>query len=480
MLLLSAPNGFSFSLSKKTNFLLPKWQPTRPSQLCIACLITSPDSFEVGRLIGSYGFMNITSFSGFQSDYSSGDDDVGRLRVQDVGEGSVKIRLYEGRIARGSFRGTPVMFKVYPGQRAGGIEADEMAANELNAHAYLQNSSKGSFQNLVTLVGGFETTTGEQWLAFRNDGKYNAADYAKFASERISKALSQKEMLWTQSEQEETINLRRYFVIKLLRGAINGLAFMHEKNRLHQSLGPSSVVIKYASRNFWFKLKCSFQSDSQNCYLFCEFDTKFCLHNSTITESGAAYLVPQLRDLAFSVDIRLPKLEDNNRGTLSEGLWRRATSAGAFSLMEKRTFGIADDIYEAGLLVAYMAFVPFCEAGIIDSLSLNRLLENTFQLDLEAMREYDIRYVSLHTTFYICILVLRQIRLKTSLTCVVLQQQYCMADDRLLECVKFLDLGNGAGWELLQAMLNPDFRKRPIAEAVLNHRFLTGAVLFGI
>ena len=27
-----------------------------------------------------------------------------------------------------------------------------------------------------------------------------------------------------------------------------------------------------------------------------------------------------------------------------------------------------------------------------------------------------------------------------------------------------------------QAMLNPDYRKRPIAEAVLNHRFMTGAV----
>lgn len=28
--------------------------------------------------------------------------------------------------------------KVYPGQRAGGIEADMMAANELNAHSFLQ------------------------------------------------------------------------------------------------------------------------------------------------------------------------------------------------------------------------------------------------------------------------------------------------------------------------------------------------------
>lgn len=90
---------------------------------------------------------------------------------------------------------------------------------------------------------------------------------------------------------------------------------------------------------------------------------------------------------------------------------------------------------------AYLAFIPFSEAGIMDSLSLQRLLESTFKLDFEAIREY------------------------------------CLADDRLLEAVNFLDLGNGAGWELLQAMLNPDFRNRPIAEAVLNHRFMTGSVL---
>nr|CAB3447582.1 unnamed protein product [Digitaria exilis]CAB3479597.1 unnamed protein product [Digitaria exilis] len=43
------------------------------------------------------------------------------------------------------------------------------------------------------------------------------------------------------------------------------------------------------------------------------------------------------------------------------------------------------------------------------------------------------------------------------------------ADDRLSEAVNFLDLGDGAGWELLQAMLHPDYRKRPMAEAVLRN-----------
>ncbi|XP_062150367.1 uncharacterized protein LOC133858932 [Alnus glutinosa] len=411
-MLLAAPDCLT-SLRYKPTFLFPRGSRsksvsrTRARRFCKASLITNSDSFEVGRLFGSYGFMNITSYSGFQSgtdiEYSYGD--LSRLRVQDVGEGSVKIRLYEGRVSQGPLRGTPVIFKVYPGQLAGGMEADMMAANELNAHSFLQSSTKGICQNLLMLVGGFETKTGEQWLAFRNDGKYSAADYAKVMSEKVSKnrALGEQ-MSWNQFEQLQIIKRRRYFVIKLLQGAMRGLAFMHEHDRLHQSLGASSIVL------------------------------------NTIIERDAAYLVPRLRDLAFSVDIRYSCLEEGP-GTLSEGLWRRASAAGAFTLMEKRAFGIADDIYEAGLLFAYLAFVPFCEAGVMDSLTLQRLLESTFQLDLEATREY------------------------------------CLADDRLLDAVKFLDVGDGAGWELLQAMLNPDFRKRPIAEAVINHRFMTGAIL---
>ncbi|XP_065854293.1 uncharacterized protein [Euphorbia lathyris] len=355
---------------------------TGSPRLCRASLITTPDSFEVGRLIGSYGFMNITSYSGYQlgmdMDYSP--LNVEKLKVQDVGEGGVTIRLYEGRIAQGLLKGTRVIFKVYPGQRAGGVEADMMAANELNAHIVLQSSPKDTCRNLLILVGGFETKTGEQWLAFRNDGKYSAADYAKIMSERISKSRSQGENSWNRFDQEETINRRRYFITRLLTGVISGLAYMHNHDRLHQSIGPSSVVLKISN-----------------------------------LQEGV--------------------------GTLSEGLWRRATAAGAFTTIEKRAFGIADDIYEAGLLFAYLAFVPFCEAGIMDALSLQRLLESTFQLDLEAAREY------------------------------------CLADDRLEEAVKFLDVGDGAGWQLLQAMLNPEFRKRPIAEAVLNHRFLTGLAL---
>lgn len=86
-----------------------------------------------------------------------------------------------------------------------------------------------------------------QWLAFRNDGKYSAADYAKLTSEKISKTSFASEESWNRFEQEQTIKRRGNFVVKLFHGAMNGLAYMHEHDRLHQSLGPASVVLKYFS-----------------------------------------------------------------------------------------------------------------------------------------------------------------------------------------------------------------------------------------
>ncbi|GAB4858165.1 hypothetical protein Ancab_009562 [Ancistrocladus abbreviatus] len=106
---------------------------------------------------------NCKASSGFQTGLEYSSQGIGNLRIQDVGEGNVKIGLYEGKISKGPLRGTLVTFKVYPGQRAGGLEADMMAANELGAHAFLQGSSEKMCQNIQILLGGFETKTGEQW-----------------------------------------------------------------------------------------------------------------------------------------------------------------------------------------------------------------------------------------------------------------------------------------------------------------------------
>eukprot|EP00249_Psilotum_nudum_P020852 c27875_g1_i5 orf=553-1458(+) len=301
-----------------------------------------------------------------------------------------------------------------------------MAANELASHAILQDAPEIEMcPNLSVLLGGFQTKTGEQWLVFRDDGQSTAADYAKAASKATAegKAIGEWDF-WDFFDHNRPLKRRHLFIIKLLRGVFTGLTYMHARGRLHQSLGPASVVI------------------------------------NTMEERDAYFLQAQLRDLAFSVDVsdktifqgrdagfvwKGQSIEDlaveSGSTALSKGLWKRAMAAGATMPLERKTFGIADDIYAAGLLFAYMIFVPLSQTGSIDGPSLQRLFETTFRLDLQAAREY------------------------------------CLADDRWSEAVKFLDLGDGCGWELLQAMLNPDYRQRPIAEAVLNHRFMTGAVI---
>lgn len=53
---------------------------------------------------------------------------------------------------------------------------------------------------------------------------------------------------------------------------------------------------------------------------------------------------------------------------------------------ERRSFGIADDVYQAGLLAAYLAVVPLCPPGSVDGPAIQRLFEVTFRLDFPAIR----------------------------------------------------------------------------------------------
>ncbi len=60
------------------------------------------------------------------------------------------------------------------------------------------------------------------------------------------------------------------------------------------------------------------------------------------------------------------RLSSCRRKKMADGLWMRARQAGAWTELERRSYGVADDVYSAGLLVAYMAFVPFCAPGSVD------------------------------------------------------------------------------------------------------------------
>ncbi|KAH0455380.1 hypothetical protein IEQ34_015412 [Dendrobium chrysotoxum] len=133
-----------------------------------ASLITNPDDFVVGKYVGEYGFMNVASYSSFQpggpSDtknievpnigYSS--EDIERLRIQYIGEGKVKMRLYEGRVVK-----------------------DMMVANELNCHASLQEDSKIVYENIQILSpdpSSRRWTQLEPFVAASQTGKPSTAD----------------------------------------------------------------------------------------------------------------------------------------------------------------------------------------------------------------------------------------------------------------------------------------------------------------
>ena len=107
-----------------------------------------------------------------------------------------------------------------------------------------------------------------QWLVFRDDGRLTAANYAKSASEATTEGRAVGEWeFWDRFDRNQPIKRRQIFIIRLLRGAFTGLSYLHSRDKLHQSLGPASIIL------------------------------------NIIEERDVRYLVPRLRDLAFAVDI---------------------------------------------------------------------------------------------------------------------------------------------------------------------------------
>ena len=53
----------------------------------------------------------------------------------------------------------------------------------------------------------------------------------------------------------------------MLQGVMKGLAYLHDHDRLHQSLGPFSVVLKYATRKYLILFKIFHSSYTFSSYL---------------------------------------------------------------------------------------------------------------------------------------------------------------------------------------------------------------------
>lgn len=357
----------------------------------------------VEQKLGTLGFLQVDTAATVQ-DAVQHDN-----QRQAVKEGGVYVRLYRGRVARGKSFNSKVVLKAYPSEReVGGPLARQLAANEVNVHAALQPTDgkyKGAHPCICKLMGSFTTkegiSAGENWLVFRDDGTETAAQYASRAAAATSqgKAVGEGEF-WDRLDPLRPLARRGRMIRNIGRQTIEGLAYMHRNDRLHQSLGPTSVVLR------------------------------------NVDERIPERVEARLRDLAFGVDVSEAGMESKSAEVdLAEALWRRAAREGAETIAERRAYGMADDVFMAGLFLAYLSFISLCEPGTIDGPSLQRLLETTFQADVQAFREY------------------------------------CEADERWTKAVRFLDSGAGAGWSLLEEMLNEDWRSRPTAHSCIDHPF---------
>lgn len=178
-----------------------------------------------------------------------------------------------------------------------------------------------------------------------------------------------------------------------------------------------------------------------------------------LQEINVRGLEVRLRDLALSVDVSneamygggtladIWEMSTQNQMnkkkrpiSLDDSLWDRARNAGAWTTPEKQEFGFADDIYSVGLLIIYMVFVSLSTPASIDGPMIQRLVEGTFRSNVMEFKNY------------------------------------CKEEDAWSLAVLLLDQGEGAGWSLLEAILNPSWRGRPSAAACLQHPFLTGEI----
>jgi len=359
------------------------------------------DMVAVERPLGSVGFLSLKSWpprglAGTEGEAQGYDArEVDLLSSQELEEGGVTTRLYTGRITIGPSANARVILKAYPARALGTQAADAMSYNEFTTHAALQPPAVPEEEvspYLPKLLGGFVSneglSKGEQWLVFRNDGTTSAAAYATEAAAASAEgeAVGEGEF-WDRMDERRPLARRGTFIKVVLYRVFSALAFMHSRNYLHQSLGAASVFM------------------------------------DSTAERDARTVRVQLRDLAFAVDVSDKALRDlaearrpSKVQELAADLWQRAASGGVREdrPADWRAFGVADDIYAGGLLMAYLAFVPFCAPGSIDGPALQKLFEGTFRLDIRAARDF------------------------------------CAADERWARAVDFLDADGKAGWDLLQ------------------------------
>ena len=283
--------------------------------------------------------------------------------------GAVQARLYQAVIRAGELSGTRVILKAYPI----GVEADLLASNELRAFASLQPPSTPDYSSHLTkLLGAFQVGppgATESWLVLRNDGLSTVDQFAVQCAKAFGEGRAVGEaQFWDRFDSTAPLRRRADIIRRILTGVLLGLEAMHDRDWLHQSLGPASVSL-----------------------------------DTTDESRMGRFLNVRLRDLAFAVDVSKKTFVGGNtladiwqgsgaerkpdpRDKLAEPLFVRARQEGAESPDDRRDFGKADDIFAAGLLFIYLALTPFARSDDVDMGQLQRLVEGAFRADLEGFR----------------------------------------------------------------------------------------------
>eukprot|EP00210_Caulerpa_lentillifera_P005265 g5031.t2 len=274
-------------------------------------------------------------------DVSTGVDYSEKLQSSSSRMEDIQIRQYDG-IRGGPFAGERVAIKMYPKTK----ECDLLAANELKMHEELQPpKSEEECKHLKYLIGGYITNEA-QCLVFRRSESMSLAQYSQMASEALQKgSVIGSGDVWDILDPQRAIKRRKKVFIQIFRAVAAGLQFMHKNLKLHQSLGPESILIS--------------NLDEGDC--------------STLkVQIGDLALGVDMSDIAFDKKQTIGEIWDyaNEQAMLrnsilsSSELWTRARLNGAWTENDKKNFGIADDVSSLGFLYLYSILSAFSPRGL--------------------------------------------------------------------------------------------------------------------